>query len=78
MFPIRDENPIYHKAIVTYTIIGLNVLLWFFIQGMGFNPALVKSICTFGAIPGELLGRVPPGTQIPIARGIACVIDGQP
>ena len=78
MFPLRDDNPTFHTSIVTYIIIILNVLSWVLLQGWGFNPNLAKSICLFGLIPGELFGFVEPGTEIPIARGLACVFDGQP
>lgn len=78
MFPIKDENPTYHKSIITFSIIGLNVLSWFIIQGLGFNPTLAMSICRFGVIPGELLGTILPGTKVPIGSGLACIIDSTP
>ncbi len=78
MFPLRDDNPTFHTSIVTYGIIIVNVLSWALLQGWGFNPGLAKSICQFGLIPGELFGFVESGTEIPIARGLACVFDGNP
>ncbi len=78
MIPIKDENPTYHKSIITFIIIGLNVLSWIFLQGYGVNPKLAKSICEFGLISGDLLGLADPGTQVPIGPGLACVIDGVP
>ena len=35
MFPYRDENETQRTAIVTGTIIGLNVLTWIVAQGAG-------------------------------------------
>ena len=32
MFPLRDDNPHFLTPWVTYTIIGLNVLAWVFLQ----------------------------------------------
>lgn len=73
MFPIRDENPTTRRSVVTFAIIGINVAVWVLIQGLGTHPALARSVCTFGLIPGELLGRIPPGTQVPLGKGMACV-----
>lgn len=78
MFPIRDENPTFHTSIVTYVIIGLNVATWIFVQNLGFEPGLVRSVCRFGLIPGELLGNLSAGTRVPLGQGIACVTDGNP
>jgi len=78
MFPIRDDNPTLHASVATFLIIVANIATWIFIQGLGFNPALAKSICKFGLISGELLGRIDPGTQIPLGRGLACVISSDP
>lgn len=78
MFPLRDENPTLHTSFATFLIIALNIAAWIFLQGLGTNPILAKSICKFGLITGELLGTVRPGTQIPVGQGLACVIDGHP
>lgn len=75
MFPIRDENPTVHTSVVTFAIIGLNAVIWTFVQGMGSHPALVKSVCRFGLIPGELLGTVAAGTRIPLAENLACMVS---
>ncbi|HDP25325.1 MAG TPA: rhomboid family intramembrane serine protease [Deltaproteobacteria bacterium] len=76
MFPLRDENPTLHTSFATFLIIALNAAAWIFLQGFGMNPELAISVCRFGLIPGELLGIVPPGTQVPMGREISCVIDG--
>jgi len=78
MFPLRDENPTIHKSIITYLIIIINIVVWFFVQGFGFDPFLYRSVFHYGLIPGELLHKIEPGTQIEIARGITAVFDGKP
>ncbi len=74
MFPIRDENPQLRVPWVTFVIIGLNVTAWTLLQGLGSEPALSRSICQLGLIPGDVFGRIalPPGpTQLP------CPVDGE-
>ena len=78
MFPIRDENPTVRTSIATFVLIAANVAVWVLVQGLGSEPALAKSVCRFGAIPGELLGTVMAGTRIPVGPGLACVLDGNP
>lgn len=75
MFPYRDENETQRAAIVTGTIIGLNVLMWIAVQGAGATVSLAKSICELGLIPGELTGSLPPGTRFPLGEGLACATD---
>ncbi len=77
LFPLRDDNPTLQTSVATMTLIGLNALAWLGIQGMGTDPSLARSVCELGAIPGELLGRVPVGTQVPLGPGAICVI-GEP
>lgn len=78
MFPLRDDNPTLHTSIATFLVIGLNVMAWIFIQGLGFDPMHAKSVCRFGLIPGELLGLLPAGTRIPVAQGLACIVTAHP
>ena len=78
MIPLKDENPTYHKSFATFTIIGLNVFTWIFVQGVGINPYLTISLCKYGLIPGELLGKLLPGTEISISKGLACIIGRDP
>jgi membrane associated rhomboid family serine protease len=78
VFPLRDDNPTLGSSLATFAIIGLNVAAWIFVQGMGSEPALSSSVCQLGAIPGELLGRVAPGTAMPMGAGLACVVEGKP
>jgi len=72
MFPYRDDNPTLTTPIVTILIIGVNVLFWVVVQGMGTEPQLSASVCKLGLIPGEVLGRLPPGTRVPSAEAVIC------
>jgi len=78
MFPIRDENPKIYNPIATYVIIAINIISWVTLQGMGYTPELAESICRFGLIPGELLGRLNPGMEIPLAQNLTCVVQDEP
>jgi membrane associated rhomboid family serine protease len=78
MFPYKDENPTYLTPIVTLAVIAANVAVWLLVQGAGTMPALPESVCELGLIPGELLGRVPAGYQVPVGPGVACVVAEQP
>ena len=75
MFPYRDENETQRTAIVTLTMIALNVFAWLFVQGAGSTLALAQSVCNFGLIPGELTGSITPGTRFPMGEGLACATD---
>lgn len=75
MFPYRDENETQRAAIVTGTIIGLNLLSWIAVQGAGFALPLARSICELGLIPGELTGTLPVGTRFPMGPGLVCATD---
>jgi membrane associated rhomboid family serine protease len=77
MFPLRDENPSHHAALVTWALIGLNAAAWVLLQGLGQEPTLAASVCTLGLIPGELLGTAPPGTTIPLGEGVSCTLTDQ-
>jgi membrane associated rhomboid family serine protease len=78
MFPYRDENPTYLTPVVTLGVILANAVVWVLVQGAGTNPALARSICELGAIPGELLGNLHAGAEIPLGAGLSCQVGGQP
>jgi membrane associated rhomboid family serine protease len=65
MFPYKDDNPTLATPISTFLLIGVNVLVWALVQGFGTEPSLSLSVCRLGLIPGEVLGRLPPGTPVP-------------
>ena len=63
---------------MTYAIIATNILVWFAVQGAGFNEMeLAASVCNLGMVPGELAGLARLGTAIPLGNGLACVVDNQ-
>jgi membrane associated rhomboid family serine protease len=77
MIPLRDENPTVRMPVSTLLLVGLNVLMWVFVQGLGTTESLARSICTLGLIPGELLGLAAPGTEVPVTGNLACVLGDQ-
>lgn len=77
MFPLRDENPTVRQPVATVALVGLNAVVWVFVQGLGAAEPLARSICTLGLIPGELLGLVAAGTEVPVSRNLACVLGTQ-
>lgn len=78
MFPLRDDNPTLRTSLATFLLVGLNVVVWVLVQGLGREPMLTQSVWKFGAITGELLGRVAPGTSVPAGQGLVAVLDGTP
>jgi membrane associated rhomboid family serine protease len=76
MFPIRDEHRTATPPLVTFALIALNAAAWVFLQGLGAEASLVRSVCELGLIPGELLGSVAAGTRVPLGEGVSCVIGG--
>ena len=38
-------------------------------------PALARSVCNLGLIPGELTASLPPGTSFPMGEGLTCLTD---
>jgi len=78
MFPLYDENPTLHRSFLTLLIIAANAAIWVFVQGIGFDPGLTKSVFTYGLIPGELLKTIPAGTSIPLSDHLAYVIEAKP
>lgn len=75
MFPYRDENQTQRRSYVTFGLIAANVAAWVLIQGAGATMPLVESVCNLGLIPGELTGRLPPGTGFPVGEGLVCLTD---
>ena len=75
MIPYRDENETQRRAIVTGTIIGLNIFSWLFIQGAGTEFPLAKSVCELGLIPAEITASVPAGKGFSMGPGLVCTTD---
>jgi len=77
VIPLRDDNPTELFPLFTLLIMAACVFVWFFVEGAGGSgPILVDAICTYGAIPVEVLGRVPTGTVIDLGGGAACMTGG--
>ena len=74
MFPYKDDNPTILTPVITLALIAITSLVWIVIQGAGGQPALARSVCELGVIPGELLHRVPEGTVIPIGPQLGCAL----
>ncbi|MFQ6044998.1 MAG: rhomboid family intramembrane serine protease [Gemmatimonadales bacterium] len=72
MFPYKDDNPTILTPVVTVAVIVVTSLVWIVVQGAGTQPALARSVCELGVIPGELLGRVPEGTVVPVSPRLGC------
>jgi membrane associated rhomboid family serine protease len=53
MFPLKDDNPTYHKPVVTIALIVVNVLVFLYqvAQGAHYQAVVVK----YGLIPYELV-----------------------
>lgn len=75
MFPLRDENPVVRQPVITVSLIVANALAWIFLQGWGHDEFLLRSICQYGLIPAELLGREAPGTAVPLGRQAVCILQ---
>jgi membrane associated rhomboid family serine protease len=73
LFPLYDENPHFLTPLVTWGIIAANAAAWLLVQGLGTDPALIRSVCGLGLVPGELLQRIAPGVRVPIGNGVFCV-----
>jgi membrane associated rhomboid family serine protease len=75
MFPYHDENATVNTPLVTWGLIGANVLAWLLVQGAGTSPALPASVCNLGLLPGELSGYAAPGAGFEMGEGLVCVVD---
>lgn len=76
-FPIYDHNPVDRKPIVTYALIGTNLVVWIFGQGARMVTGLYEySLCYFALISGNLLGQFPSGSWISLSG--YCPVDGPP
>jgi len=77
MFPYRDENQTLRTPVVTFAIIGINVIVWLLVQGAGVPERVAASVCNFGLVPGELTRQATVGDGIPMGPGMACVVDAE-
>src|SRR5215210_3271139 len=77
MFPYKDDNPTLATPLATLLLIGVNVVFWVAVQGMGAEPNLSRSVCELGLIPGEFLGRVPQGATVPMGNQTVCMLGDE-
>ena len=78
MIPISDDNPTLRTPVVTYVLLASLLVVWVLGQGGGFDTyQLIASVCNYGMVPGELTGGAPLGLAIPMAPGVACVVDDE-
>ena len=79
MIPLSDDNPTVRPPIMTVLVLAAMISVWILVQGGGFDSRmLAMSVCNLGMVPGELTGEAALGSGVPIARGLACVVDAQP
>jgi membrane associated rhomboid family serine protease len=78
VFPYHDENRTQRTAIVTVTLVALNLVAWFVLQGAGSTLPLAQSVCNLGLIAGELTLSAPVGSAFPLGDGLVCVTDPGP
>ena len=78
MIPLSDDHVTIRTPVMTYLIIAVNLMTWFWLQGAGFNePQLAASVCNLGLVPGELTHLAKLGTAVPLGDGMACVVDNE-
>jgi membrane associated rhomboid family serine protease len=75
VFPYRDENETIRTPVITIALIAINLVVWFVVQGAGTDPALARSVCNFGLIPGELTLHAKVGSGFEMGNGLACIVD---
>ena len=76
MIPISDENPVLRTPWVNYAILATLFAVWLLVERGGTDQlAMATAVCEYGLVPGELSGRAPLGSGIPIGPNMACVID---
>jgi len=75
--PLYDVNPTVRKPVALIVLLSLNILAWFFLQRMGSEEGLARSLCQFGLVPGDLLGTIADNTIIPLGQKRALPIGWQ-
>ncbi|HEY9429673.1 MAG TPA: rhomboid family intramembrane serine protease [Gemmatimonadaceae bacterium] len=76
MFPVGDELPTLRTPWMNYVILGIMWAVWLLVEGGGTNQALLAArVCDLGMVPGELTRLAPLGSGVPVAPGMACVVD---
>ncbi|MDX1503809.1 MAG: rhomboid family intramembrane serine protease [Thermoanaerobaculia bacterium] len=76
MFPLRDDNPTRRAPVVTGLLITLNLLAWLLLQRAGSGPDFVQSLCSFGAIPADVVGALGRGDLLRLGESVVCEAGG--
>ncbi len=56
MIPLKDDNPTEITPWMTVVLIGINLVAWYYLQGLGELRVLEQSVFHFGTRPCELTG----------------------
>jgi membrane associated rhomboid family serine protease len=76
VFPVSDDNPTYRTPVVTILLLVVVLGVWIVVQGGGLDlPQLAATVCNWGLVPAELTRLREVGFSVPLAPGMACVID---
>jgi membrane associated rhomboid family serine protease len=76
MLPIRDDNPTEMFPVITLGLIAACAAVWVMVQGAGLDEeVLASSVCSFGAIPGEITGSAA-GAEVELGPGLVCRLGG--
>ncbi len=79
MIPLSDDNPTVRLPVMTILLLAAIASAWVILQGAGFDhEALAMSVCNLGMVPGELTGKAPLGSSVPLTRTLLCVVDAEP
>jgi membrane associated rhomboid family serine protease len=78
VIPLHDENVTVRTPVVTVATIAACVVTWALVQGAGATLPLAESVCNLGLMPGQLLGTVVAGTDLPMGDGLLCGVDPEP
>jgi rhomboid family protein len=72
MIPLRDDTPRFSTPYLTYFLIALNTLVWFYelMLGAQSHRALDRFIYAFGVVPSYDLTVISGGTDLSPAAGI--------
>lgn len=76
MFPYKDDNPTILTPYLTVGIIVVTSVVWFVVQGAGAGGPMLRSLCEWGLIPGDVTGRIPDGTVVPLGPNARCQLGG--
>lgn len=76
MIPLSDENVLVRPPVMTILLLAAMFAVWIFVEGAGLSDAaLLSSVCNLGMVPGEITHMAPLGSALPLAPGLACVVD---